>query len=124
MKFVILVLLNFVLIGCLGTSSGETLLGEDKDNNGVRDDVDRNIEKNFKGKNNQNAVKKLAKYKIESLILRNSKDKLEKNSDNITRAFECYRNLNPKKKKSIYGFTANWLRNPQYKGKSPSICKS
>jgi hypothetical protein len=101
MKIIIGTLLCVFLVGCLSSSGEDTLLGEDRDKNGVRDDVDRYIEKNFKGQNNQNAVKQLAKYEIESLINRNSKKKLEENSDKIKRAMDCYKHLNLDKKRAF-----------------------
>ncbi len=82
------------LTGCFGGSADETLLGPDKDGNGVRDDVDRFIEKSFEGIDNQNAAKQYAKYVTLDMLFNESKKKLEENSDKVTKSSDCYSYLN------------------------------
>lgn len=96
------ILLLFIMVGCLESQSlnqvsEEDILGEDKDKNGVRDDVDKFIEENFDGINKQNAAKQYAKYRLEGLRFRENKKKLEENSDNIIRVLDCFRILNTNK---------------------------
>ena len=100
-------LLLFVFVGCvdksnLGQATEKDILGEDKDKNGVRDDVDKFIEENFEGVNNQNAAKQYAKYQLKYIEFKEDKKQLELLGEKLDKSLDCYRSLNLESRTAVY----------------------
>jgi hypothetical protein len=93
MKTIVGVLLIVFLVGCLSTSGEEALLGEDKDNNGVRDDIDEWINKTYKTHDQRTAATLKAKYNRLALKFHKDKEKSNQYTHKALDLSNCLANL-------------------------------
>ena len=86
MKFLFVM---FISISCFGEPTIEEMMGPDKDGNGVRDDIDRYIDKEIKHKDQNKSFKQYAKYLRLGFKYYEDKEKSIKNTKARLTSFEC-----------------------------------
>jgi hypothetical protein len=86
MKYLWILLIS---VSCFGEPTIEEMMGPDKDGNGVRDDIDRFIDKPTKDQDERNAFKQYAKYLRLGFKYYEDKDKSIENTHEKLKALDC-----------------------------------